>query len=67
MSSYTAIIHCENCKKVLATIEAYHKNQIDTFVPQDIMVKDYELPKLFCENCLNGITDAEQGGDADNG
>lgn len=55
MSSYTAIIHCEKCGKVLAEINAYHdSSRPDVFVPQDIMSRDYKMDSIYCQDCLNG-------------
>lgn len=65
MSSYTAIIKCVECGKVLAEINAYHKPSANWFVPQDIMTKEFGLSSRFCQDCLNGITDAEQKGGAE--
>lgn len=53
MSAYTAEIYCEKCGKLLAKIEAYHEPQYGVFVPQDIMVKQYRMPSMFCQKCLN--------------
>ena len=65
MSSYTAIIKCKKCGKVLAEINAYHEPKANWFVPQDIMTEEFGLSSMYCQNCLNGITDAEQKGDAE--
>ena len=65
MSSHTALIKCEKCGKVLARIEAYHEPNINRFVPQDIMTEEFGLSSMYCQNCLNGITDAEQKGSAE--
>ena len=65
MSSYTAIIKCEKCGKVLARINAYHTPSPNRFVPQDIMTEEFGLSSMYCQNCLNGITDAEQKGSAE--
>lgn len=54
MSSYTAIIHCDKCGKVLAEINAFHEPRADWFVPQDIGIKDLKISSLFCQDCLNG-------------
>lgn len=55
MSSYTAIIKCEKCGKILAEINAHHDgNRPDWFVPQDIMSQDFKLDSVFCQDCLNG-------------
>lgn len=54
MSDYTAIIHCEKCGNLLAIIKAYHEPKADHFVPQDIVSKDFALPSMFCQKCLNG-------------
>lgn len=62
MSSYTAIIKCKKCGKVLAKINAYHEPRPNRFVPQDIMTEEFGLSSMFCQDCLNGITDAEQKG-----
>ena len=62
MSSYTAIIKCKKCGKVLAKIKAYHEPNINRFCPQDIMTEEFSLSSMFCQGCLNGITDAEQKG-----
>lgn len=60
MSSYTAIIKCKECGKVLAKINAYHEPRPNWFVPQDIMVDEFSLPSRYCQDCLNRIPDAEQ-------
>lgn len=65
MSSYTAIIKCKKCGKVLAEINAYHEPRADWFVPQDIMTEEFGLSSMYCQDCLNGITDAEQKGGAE--
>ena len=54
MSSYTAIIHCDKCGKVLAEINAFHEPRADWFVPQDIVSKDLKISCVFCQDCLNG-------------
>ena len=54
MSSYTAIIKCKKCRKVLAEINAYHEPKPDTFVPQDIVEEEFGLPAMYCQECLNG-------------
>lgn len=54
MSSYTAIIHCEKCGRVLAEVKAYHDSRPDVFVPQDIMSRDYKIDSIYCQDCLNG-------------
>lgn len=54
MSKYIAIIHCENCLKELARIEAEDPptNEPDVFVPQMAeMMKGYKIPNLFCQDC----------------
>ncbi len=60
MSSYTAIIKCKKCGKVLAKINAHHESTTH-FVPQDIMSEEFGLPSMYCQDCLNGNT--EQKGD----
>lgn len=65
MSSYTAIIKCEKCGKVLAEINAYHEPRPDWFVTQDIMTEEFGLSSIYCQDCLNGITNAEQKGGAE--
>lgn len=65
MSSYTAIIKCKKCGKVLAEINSYHKPRENWFVPQDIMTEEFGLSSIYCQDCLNGITDAEQRGSAE--
>jgi hypothetical protein len=57
MSSYTAIIKCGKCGKVLAKINAYHEPNPNRFVPQDIMTDEYSLSSMYCQDCLNGITE----------
>lgn len=57
MSSYTAIIKCKDCGKVLAEINAYHKPRANWFVPQDIISEEFGLSSMYCQDCLNGITD----------
>lgn len=64
MSDYTAIIKCKKCGKVLAKINAHHET-LTNFVPQDIMTEEFGLSSMFCQDCLNGITDAEQKGDTE--
>ena len=54
MSSYTAIIKCKKCGKVLAEINAHHEPKPDWFVQQDIMSQEFGLPDMFCQDCLNG-------------
>lgn len=54
MSSYTAIIKCKKCGKVLAEINAHHEQKPDWFVPQDIMEQEFGLESIFCQECLNG-------------
>lgn len=54
MSSYTAIIHCDKCGKVLAEINAFHEPRADWFVPQDIVSTDLKISCSFCQDCLNG-------------
>ena len=54
MSAYTANFYCEKCEKLLTKIEAYHEPQYGVFVPQDIMEKNYKIPSIFCQDCLNG-------------
>lgn len=54
MSCYTAIIHCDKCCRVLATINAYHEPRADWFFPQDIISKDLKISSRFCQDCLNG-------------
>lgn len=54
MSSYTAIIKCKVCGKVLAEITACHKPRPNWFVPQDIMTEEFGLSSIYCQNCLNG-------------
>lgn len=56
MSSYTAIIKCGKCGKVLAKINAHHESTTH-FVPQDIMTEEYSLSSMYCQDCLNGITE----------
>ena len=65
MSSYTAIIKCKKCGKVLAEINAYHEPKANWFVPQDIRTEEFGLSSMYCQDCLNRITDAEQKGDAE--
>ena len=52
MSSYTAIIKCKKCGKVLAEINAYH-DRPGFFVPQDIMAEEFGLSERYCQKCLN--------------
>lgn len=54
MSQYTAEIYCEKCGKLLVKIKAYHEPQYGVFVPQDIVVKTFNMPSMFCQDCLNG-------------
>ena len=53
MGSYTAIIKCKKCRKVLAEINAYHEPRPDCFVPQDIMTEEFGLSEMYCQKCLN--------------
>lgn len=54
MSSYTAIIHCDKCGKVLTKIHAEHEPNPNWFVPQDIMDREFKISSIFCQDCLNG-------------
>ena len=54
MSSYTAIIKCKVCGKVLAEIKTNHKPRPDWFVPQDIVTEEFALSPLYCQDCLDG-------------
>lgn len=54
MSSYTAIIKCKKCGRVLAEINAYHEPRANWFVPQDIMTEEFGLSSMYCQDCLNG-------------
>lgn len=54
MSSYTAVIKCKKCGKVLAEINAHHEPKADWFVPQDIVTEGFWLPSMYCQDCLNG-------------
>ena len=54
MSSYSAVIKCKECGKVLAEIKAYHEPRADWFVPQDIETEEFGLPARYCQDCLNG-------------
>lgn len=53
MSSYTAIIKCKECGKVLAEINAYHEPRPDWLIPQDIFEEEFGLPSIYCQDCLN--------------
>ena len=53
MSSYTAIIHCVYCKRILAGINAKHENKHFDLIPQDIVTKEFYIDSMFCQNCLN--------------
>lgn len=53
MSSYTAIIRCEKCGEVLATIKSAHHGRADIFVPQDIHEVTIDAEWIYCDNCLN--------------
>jgi hypothetical protein len=66
MSSYTAIIKCKKCGKVLARINAHHEPGPNRFCPQDIMTEEFGLSSMFCHDCLNGTTNAEQKDGAEN-
>ena len=53
MGSYTAIIKCAKCGRVLTEINSYHEPEPDVFVTQDIVAREFELSELFCQYCLN--------------
>ena len=54
MSSYTAVIKCKKCGKVLAEINAYHEPKPEWFVPQDFVTEEFGLSSIYCQDCLNG-------------
>ena len=54
MSSYTAIIKCKACGKVLAEINAHHESKPNWFVPQDIVTEEFGLSPIYCQDCLDG-------------
>lgn len=53
MSKYTAKLYCERCGKLLAEVNAHHEPQYGVFVPQDIVEKTFNMPSIFCQDCLN--------------
>lgn len=59
MSSYTALIKCKECGRVLAEIKAYHEPRPDWFVPQDIETNEFGLSSIYCQDCLNGRKPSE--------
>jgi len=60
MSSYTAVIRCKECGKVLAEINAYHEPKADWWVPQDFVTEEFGLSSIYCQDCLNGRSNTRE-------